>query len=458
MAFFQKSSLLPVPAEDLQGWHFRLGAFERLSPPWAEITAADGDPIPRSGETFAFQVRQSVFSRRWVARFLPHPSDRGFVDEQVAGPFARWKHTHTFAPAEAQQSLLVDEVEYALPFGLAGRLAGAALARRQIERLFGFRHRRTRQDLERHAEFSSRSRMTVAVTGSGGLVGRELCAFLTSGGHTVRRLVRRAPLVKGVTALWNPAAGFLDPEALEGCDAVIHLGGENIAAGNWTPARKVAIRESRIKSTTVLARTLAGMATPPRILVSASAIGYYGSRGQEPLSEEAGAGEGFLAEVCRDWESAADPARQAGIRVVHPRIGMVLSSKGGALNRLLTPFRLGFGGPVGNGLQAVSWIEIDDLVGVIYRMLFDDRLEGPVNATAPAPVANREFARTLGRVLRRPAWAPLPAPLVRLLFGEMGRELLLSSARVLPSRLQASGFRFFSPDLETAFRHALGCA
>lgn len=314
----------------------------------------------------------------------------------------------------------------------------------------------TTADIKHHEEYGGRERWKIAISGSSGLVGSALSSFLIRGGHEVLPLVRRADADRPDSVLWNPAAGFLDAEVLEGCHAVINLAGENIAAGHWTAPRKSAILESRVRSTALLARTIAGMNQPPRVFVSASAVGYYGSRGEETLTETSPAGDGFLAAVCREWESAADPAREAGIRVVHPRIGMVLAASGGVLNRLVMPFKFGLGGPVGHGRQFVSWIEIGDVVAVLYRFLFDESLEGPVNATAPRPVTNREFARTLGRILHRPAGLSLPSPLVRMLFGEMGEELLLGSARVLPAKLETAGFRFSSPDLETGLRNALG--
>ena len=235
----------------------------------------------------------------------------------------------------------------------------------------------------------------------------------------------------------------------------MNLAGESIAARRWTGSVKERIRRSRVDGTRLLAETLGRLTRRPQALVSASAVGYYGHRGDEPLTEESPPGSGFLAEVCREWEAAADPARAAGIRVVHPRLGVVLAGQGGALPRMALPFRLGVGGVIGSGRQYWSWIEVGDLVRAIELCLALDTLAGPVNAVAPIPVTNREFTRALGRVLRRPTLVPLPAAAVRLLLGEMGRALLLDSARVLPRRLERAGFRFRHPDLEAALRAAL---
>jgi len=300
---------------------------------------------------------------------------------------------------------------------------------------------------------------TVAVTGASGLVGSALVTGLTSAGHRVVRVVRGAGAASVAgqrLARWDPASGALEPSALAGADAVVHLAGESVAGGRWTEAKKRRIRSSRVDVTRRLAEALLRLERPPRLLVSASAVGYYGDRGSEILREDSAPGPGFLAEVCREWEAATDPAARAGIRVVRLRIGMVLSRRGGALGAMLTPFRLGAGGPVGSGVQWVSWIAIDDLVGAILHALATESLAGPVNAVAPEPVTNRELARTLGRVLRRPALLPLPAVAARLLFGQMADELLLASARVEPARLRATGFTFRHARLEDALRHELG--
>jgi uncharacterized protein len=298
-------------------------------------------------------------------------------------------------------------------------------------------------------------RLRVAVTGATGLVGSALVPALRAAGHRVDRLSRRPPQPGTTDIQWDPAHGRLDPRALEGVDAVVHLAGESIAALRWTPSVKERIRRSRVDGTRLLAETLGRLARRPQVLVAVSAVGYYGDRGEAPLTEESSPGSGFLADVCRAWEAAADPARAAGIRVVHPRLGVVLAGQGGALPRMALPFRLGVGGVIGSGRQYWSWIEIGDLVRVIELCLALDTLAGPVNAVAPTPVTNRDFTRALGRVLTRPTLVPLPAFAVRLLLGEMGQALLLASARVVPRRLERAGFRFQHPGLEAALRAAL---
>jgi hypothetical protein len=297
--------------------------------------------------------------------------------------------------------------------------------------------------------------MNVLVSGSIGLIGSALVPLLTSSGHRVIRLVRPQTNAEGPTVRWDPAAGTIDQAGLDGVEAVVHLAGENISAGRWTAEQKARIRDSRVKGTRVLCDALIHLAQPPKVMVCSSAIGYYGDRGEKTLTEESASGSGFLPEVCRLWEAATEPAARKGIRVVNLRTGIVLDSKGGALAKMLTPFRLGVGGIIGSGQQYWSWIALDDMVGAVLHALATEGLRGPVNAVAPQPVTNLEFTQVLGRVLSRPTRFPLPAIAARLAFGQMAEELLLASARVQPSRLVATGYQFRFPDLESALRHLL---
>ena len=297
--------------------------------------------------------------------------------------------------------------------------------------------------------------MRVAITGAGGFVGSKLTSLLMSGGNTVIRLTRKTVAGEG-EARWSTSEGLLDPQRIEGIDAVVHLAGENIAAGRWTKARKRLIRDSRVDGTRQLATSLARLDSPPSTLLCASAIGFYGHREEELLSEKSGAGSGFLADVCQEWEKAARPAADSGIRVANVRFGVILSPRGGALAKMLPPFRLGAGGLLGSGRQYMSWVSLDDAVRALLHILRTDDLRGPINVTAPSPATNREFTKTLGRVLRRPTIAPMPAFAARLLFGEMADEMLLASTRVQPVALVASGFEFRHRELEEALRDLLG--
>jgi uncharacterized protein (TIGR01777 family) len=294
----------------------------------------------------------------------------------------------------------------------------------------------------------------IAISGSRGFIGSAVAKALGSAGHDVIPIVRAGSAVDGAIA-WSAEAANVDTAKLDGLDAVIHLAGESIQ-GRWTPGKKARIRESRFKGTRLLAEALAHSAKPPGVFVCASAIGYYGNRGDQILREESGPGEGFLADVVREWEAATEPAAKKGIRVVNARTGIVLGSEGGALAQMLLPFKMGVGGRIGSGQQYMSWIALDDEVGAIQHALTSDRLRGPVNLVAPNPARNAEFTKVLGKVLSRPTIFPLPAFAVKLAFGQMGEELLLWSQRVEPERLASSGYKFRYPDLEGALRKAVG--
>ena len=296
--------------------------------------------------------------------------------------------------------------------------------------------------------------MNILISGASGLVGSALVPALEAVGHTVGRLVRQRPLADSPDIYWDPLGSFDPVGGIEGFDAIVNLAGESVAA-RWTKLRKSRILNSRVQGTLTLASAAARSKRPPKVLVSASAVGYYGDRGDELLTEESASGSGFLAEVSRQWENSTGPATRAGIRSVMLRIGFILSPRGGGLARMLPPFRMGVGGRVGSGRQWMSWISIDDVVGVFQHALATDALWGAVNAVAPHPVTNAEFTRTLGRVLGRPTIFPVPAFAARLAFGEMAKDLLLSSQRAQPLKLQNSGFQFRHPELEGALRELL---
>ena len=296
----------------------------------------------------------------------------------------------------------------------------------------------------------------VIVTGASGLVGTPLCENLTRGGWQVVKAVRRTPKSDGSEVFWDPDAGKIDAAGFEGATAVVHLAGENIADRRWTDAFKQKIRQSRTRGTLLISETLARLGAKPQTFVCASAIGYYGDRGEEVLTESSAPGGDFLAQVCTEWEAACQPARVAGIHTVNGRIGVVLSPKGGALAKMLTPFRLGVGGKLGSGRQYMSWIALDDLARALQFLVETPSVSGPVNLVSPEPATNADFTRTLGRVLRRPTIFPVPAFAAKIAFGEMADALLLASTRVSPAALQGAGFRFDLPGLEPALRRLLG--
>ena len=461
---------VPVPAAELFAWHERPGAFERLTPPWQPVTLEHYEGI-RTGSRAVIRLGKGPASIRWVAEHRAY-SDAcrtggvcEFRDIQVEGPFASWSHTHQMIPDGPGRSVLADEVEYQLPFAPVSDLVGGWAAEGQLDRMFAYRHRVTREDLVRHAE-ADLDPMTVAVTGASGLIGRALTAFLLTGGHRVVRLVRSRGEAAALNrseqeraVYWNVEAGEIDMGALRlaAPDAVVHLAGEPVYGVAYTEAKKRAIWESRTKGTQLLSRALAALDVPPRVLVSASASGIYGDTGSTPVNETDAPGDGFLADVCRAWEASTAEAEAAGIRAVHPRIGLVLSPAGGLLQKLLLPARLGLGAWPGDGSAFWAWIALDDVVYALHHLIAGD-LSGPVNLSAPTPAPARTVVKALGRVLNRPAVLGAPAPVLRALGGEAADEIMLKSVRMVPSRLRESGFQYAYPTLDGALGHLLGRA
>jgi len=455
---YERTALLPVSVDNALAWHARPGAFSRLIPPWQPVLLVKPNDGIGAGATLTMRLPLAgPLGVTWHALHEAPQGFRGFRDVQARGPFNRWEHDHVFEEAGAGASRLVDRVSYRLPLWPISQPVAGWAVRRMLDRMFTYRQDTTRADLARHASLAGGAPMTVAVTGASGLVGQALTAFLSTGGHRVLRLVRREARSADEVS-WNPDDAGWDATALEGIDAVVHLAGENIAGRRWSDAHKARVRESRVRSTESLVTALSQLARPPRALVCASAIGYYGASREDSLTEESPAGGGFMAEVCEAWEGAALAAEARGMRVAILRIGVVMSPLGGALAKMMPAFLAGVGGPVGKGSQHMSWIGLDDVVYATHFVLSREDARGPFNLTAPTPVTNREFARTLGRVLHRPAILPLPAAAVRALFGEMGDALLLGSLDVRPRRLEGLGFRFEYPELEGALRHVLGRA
>ena len=467
----------PVPAADLFRWHERPGAFERLTPPWQSVQVEHMEGI-QTGDRAVFRVGPGP-GVRWVAEHRAYsdactrPGGGGmceFQDIQVEGPFRAWSHTHRMIADGEGASILEDHVEFSLPGGAVAEALGGGLARHEVERMFGYRHRVTAADLARHAlwdETQHGHTMTVAITGASGLLGRQLAAFLLGGGHRVVRLVRsRGEAAAGTKSpqeqavYWNPSRGEIDMGALRQAapDAVVHLAGEPVFAAAYTAAKKRRIWESRTQGTDLLARSIAQLDPTPAVFVSASASGYYGDRGAAPTTEADGPGVGFLADVCRAWEAATAPAEAAGIRTVHIRTGLALSPAGGMLAALSPAAHLGLGGWVGDGQDVWPWIALDDWVYAVHFLLGAGHVRGPYNLSAPTPETSKAFVKTLGDVLGRPALLSVPRGIVRALGGEAAREIALTSVPMLPTRLEDAGFTFSYPTLESALRHLTGAA
>lgn len=439
------ASVVNAPLDEVFAWHARPGAFSRLSPPWQPMRLVTESTSLRDGRS----ILALPGGMRWVADHDVDSYDppQRFVDTLGSAGLAslpprilgRWRHTHEFEAAGDNRTRVIDRVDTPVPeFALRA--------------MFAYRHAQLADDLAAHrlAGEQGLTPTTVAVTGSSGLVGSALTAFLSTGGHRVIRLVRGSPRGESQRQ-WNPDQP--DPELLAGVDAVIHLAGASIA-GRFTERHRNAVRDSRIGPT----RRLAQLISPTQVFISASAIGYYGyDRGDEILTEDSDRGDGFLADVVAAWEDATTPAERSGARVVRVRTGIVQSPRGGTLRLMRPLFSAGLGGRLGDGRQWLSWIGIDDLVDVYHRALWDGSLSGPVNAVAPQPVRNADYTRTLAHVLHRPAVLPVPTLGPTLLLGAQGvRELACASQRVSAARLDRAGHRFRRPDLDSALRHLLG--
>ncbi len=449
---------MPVPADALWAWHTRPGALERLLPPWDRVRVVSRTGGIADGSRVTLSVPFGPTRLRWVSEHRDVVAPHGFADVQIEGPFAHWVHGHAMQGDGDTASILEDRIEYAGRAGPIGRAVARRAVASRLPALLRYRHETLAADLAAHARVADRPRLTVGITGASGLIGTALTHFLTTGGHRVVRFVRGLVDAGGGddVAAWDPRAGFPAPDRVPVLDAVIHLAGAGVADRRWSPHRMALIRDSRVQGTATLARALAALPRPPRTLLCASAIGFYGYDGRSAVDEGTPIGGGFLAAVCGSWEAAAEPARAAGLRVAHLRLGLVLTPAGGILKPLLPIFRAGAGGPIAGGTQGMSWVGVDDVVGAFHHALFDDALRGPVNVTAPEPVSNAAFTTALSRALHRPAVVPVPAVALRLILGrQMADETALASAWVRPARLEAAGYAFRHRTLDAALGHYL---
>lgn len=447
MPNFSWQSSFAYPSRDVFAWHARPGAFTRLSPPWRTVKAIKAPTSILPGSEVLLKVSAlGPLSFTWLLRHGEFREHALFTDEQVRGPFRSWRHRHIFAPSGDSQSSLTDEIEYSLP--LLAKPLGWVVAG-DLRRLFRFRHALLARDLELHARWGAQPRKRVLIAGSSGFVGQALSAFLSTAGHDVRTLVRRAP-AHAHERQWDPACGLVPRDVIEQSDVIIHLGGENISSGRWTAAKKRRLIESRVDSTKALALAISSSPKRPSVFIVASGAGFYGDTGASVADESAPPGESFLAHLAQEWEQAALPVAERGVRAVSLRIGTVLNAAGGALRLMLPAFRAGLGGVLGSGDQRMSWIALEDLLGLIEHAMHTDSLSGPVNAVAPQVITNREFTKALARHLKRPAVIPLPAALLRALFGELADAALLSSCAAAPSKALKSGYSFLFPDISSA--------
>ena len=465
MHLFERSTTLECDRQDLFQYHSNPGALNRLIPPWEKITIEHrSDSLKVGSEVF---IRNSLFGLpiRWHAQHTELREPESFQDIQLYGPFKTWIHDHVFESNGAGKSILHDRVQYETKFRMIGKL-GLPIVRSKLSAMFAFRHLTTQADLlfQNFLRQHIGDRiLRVGVTGSTGMIGRRLVDLLSVLGHQAIRILRPAskdriqdfPLSSGAVS-WRPGNGFSDNAAMQNLDAVIHLAGKGIASTRWTDSAKQSIRESRVEGTQWLVRDLCKLDSPPKAFVCASGVGIYGDRSSESLDETAETGDDFLANLARDWESAAMEFEKSGNRVAIGRLGIALHPRHGALAKLLIPFRLGIGGPVGSGRQFWSWIHVDDAAAVFLFLAANPKCTGSYNLVAPEQTDNRTFSRTLAKVLNRPSLLRVPAFALRLMLGEMADAMLLASTRANCRRLIDEGFPFRATRLEDCLRHILG--
>ena len=460
LPFFNHQAEYSASQKEIWDWHDSPGAFRRIMPEWEGIKPVNAGRLIDDEETI-FKVGIGPIRKTWVARHHSVVSGESFSDRMMKGPFGAWNHVHNFNPVSDNVTTIVDNVEYRLPFHILTGWSARMTVLPRMRQMFEYRSNRVKNDLKQIQSTAELPRQKILVSGSTGMIGLQLCAFLEAAGHDVHRLLRPktklpADLNSSKIVIWNDLTGEIIDGDMNGFDTIIHLAGAGIGDKRWSKKRKQLIRDSRVIPTMNLSSIVANLDSPPKTLMCGSAVGFYGNRGTEVLDESSDAGTDFLAEICGEWEQASSVANDAGIRVLHLRTGIVVSPFGGALAKLLLPAKLGAGGPVGGGRQMQSWISLDDEVYAIHHLMMNQSCEGAYNLSAPNPVSQKQFARVLGRVLRRPGFMPLPGFVIKLLFGEMGKKLVLEGQDVRPKRLIESGFEFTHTDLESCLRNCLG--
>ena len=435
--------------EELWQWHDNPKSLERLIPPWenAEVLTRDRG---LKKETI-LRLKLGPFVKDWVARYTDWNPPFGFEDTQEKGPFDKWRHKHEFLKKD-NGVLMRDTIHYQVPLGMLGNAGAGDYVEKRLRKQFLWRHRRLLRDLEFHRQFLHKQK--IIVSGASGLVGKEFIELMMSGGHEVIQLVRR-PSLDNSEVSWDPYNGSVEQAArLEGADAWVHLGGANIADRKWSEEYKKQILESRVLSTRGVGKVIQNLQDRPKVWINASAIGFYGMSGE--FDENSQHGEDFLAEVCQKWENAAQEMAPEGVRLVLPRIGVVISSKGGALSKLLPLYKSGLGGPIGRGHRKMSWIDLEELTKLLGWSIINDHWSGVFNAVSPEGVTSQEFSDHIANKLKRPGIFRAPPGMLRFSLGEMAEATILSSAEVRPKRLQEVDYPFLFPSLAESLKNQLG--
>lgn len=441
---YRIKSRMPADADTAFEWHNRPGALDRLLPPWEEVKILSREGGIKDGDKISLKISWGIFDFNWNLKHQDYQEGRQFCDVQENGPFKHWIHRHIFRPIEDSEfSTLKDAVDYRLPFGLLGRILGRKIMTKKLNRLFDYRHTITKKDLRLLKKYPNEKALKILIVGHG-LVGQALKPFLTTQGHHVQILSRKKITPDAIT--WNPDKGMINPDDLEGIDVIVNLCGESINQ-RWGRSARKRILNSRVQSTQLLVDAIQKMEKKPQLLINASGAGYYGKQ-EGLLTEDAGIGSGFLASVCESWENEARKAESSGVRVVALRMGAVMTPKGGALKKILDIYNKGLGGKIGSGQQAFPWVSIEDVISAIYHCIKTDTIIGPVNLCSPQTLNNSEFNQILAERLRKMGWLRTPAILIYLIYGKMGKELLLTGSQVYPQKLLKSGFEFDYAELD----------
>ncbi|CCB89013.1 TIGR01777 family oxidoreductase [Simkania negevensis] len=446
-------SLINRPLKKVMEWHLRPRMEKRTIPPWEsiQIVQSEGNPSQVGAKLHIEAKIVKYISKKATLEYCQFDADEGFEARQIEGPFDEWVYKMKLRDQGEYACEIVDQFNFKHHFSKILTFFLNKQLEKRLTRILKYKHELLQNDLDLLEKYTYERPLKILVSGSRGFVGTAVVDFLEFAGHEVWRLCRKASSTDGREITLES-----DHEKLEGFDTVIHLAGENVATGYWTQKKKEAILTSRYRGTENLVKVLCRLKNPPKTFICASAVGYYGDRNDEVLTEESEVGKGlFLTKVCQYWERAARDLEDVGVRVVSTRFGMVLSSKGGALKKMLLPFQLGIGGKMGHGHQYVSWIALDDLVGALYHVILTPSIRGGINFTSPNPVMNAHFAKKLAQALNRWPGPPFPGLMIRLLFGQKGEELMLASARVEPRKLLDSGYTFQFPHLKQAFEHLL---